>query len=46
MLNDIYWFCVFGNSILRIDIIFELVDGLWLIDIIYMNEFLINESKK
>lgn len=46
MLNDIYRFCVFGNSILRIDIIFELVDGLWLIDIIYTNEFLINESKK
>ena len=28
MLNDLYTFCVVGNSILRIDTTFELVDGL------------------
>ena len=46
MLNDIYQFCVLGNSILRIDTTFELVDGLWLTDTTYLNESLINESKK
>ena len=46
MLNDIYRFCVLGNSILRIDTTFELVDGLWLTDTTYTNESLINESKK
>ena len=28
MLNDLYTFCEVGNSILRIDTTFELVDGL------------------
>ena len=46
MLNDIYRFCILGNSILRIDTTFELVDGLWLTDTTYTNESLINESKK
>ena len=46
MLNDIYRFCILGNSILRINTTFELVDGLWLTDTTYTNESLINESKK
>ena len=46
MLNDIHRFCVLGNSILRIDTTFELVDGLWLTDTTYANESLINQSNK
>ena len=46
MLNDIYRYCILGNSILRINTTFELVDGLWLTDTTYTNESLINESKK
>ncbi|RMX57773.1 hypothetical protein pdam_00006752 [Pocillopora damicornis] len=46
MLNDIHRFCVLGNSILRIDTNFELVDGLWLTDTTYTNESLIDQSNK
>ena len=46
MLNDIHRFCVLGNSILRIDTNFELVDGLWLTDTTYKNESLIDQSNK
>ena len=45
-LNAIHRFCVLGNSILRIDTTFELVDGLWLTDTTYANESLINQSNK
>ena len=46
MLNDIHRFCVLGNSILRIDTTFELVDGLWLTDTTYPNESLISQRNK
>ena len=46
MLNDLYRFCVLGNSILCIDTTFELVDGLWLTDTTYTNEALINLNGK
>ena len=42
MLNDLYRFCVLGNSTLRVDTTFELVNGLWLTDTTYTNEALIN----
>jgi len=29
VLNDVYRFCVLGNSVLHVDTTFELVDGLW-----------------
>ena len=45
-LNAIHRFCVLGNSILRIDTTFELVNGLWLTDTTYANESLINQSNK
>ena len=46
MLNDLYRFCVVGNSILRIDTTFELVDGLWLTDTTYTNEALVDLKGK
>ena len=44
MLNDIHRFWILGNSILRIDTTFELVDGLT--DTKYTNESLTNQSNK
>ena len=32
MINDLYRFCINGNSVLRVDTTFELVEGLWLTD--------------
>jgi hypothetical protein len=46
MLNDVYRFCVLGNSILRIDTTFELVDSLWLTDTTFTNEALIDLNGK
>lgn len=46
MMNDLSRFCVLGNSILRVDTTFELVDGLWLTDTTYTNEPLINLNGK
>lgn len=46
MLNDLYRFCVVGNSILRIDTTFELVDGLWLTDTTYTNKALVDLKGK
>ena len=46
MLNDLYRFCVVGNSIPRIDTTFELVDGLWLTDTTYTNEALVDLKGK
>ncbi|XP_022809025.1 uncharacterized protein LOC111346004, partial [Stylophora pistillata] len=43
VMNDIYRFCVLGNSILHVDTTFELVDGLWLTDTSFQHEGLINE---
>jgi hypothetical protein len=42
-MNDIYRFCVLGNSILHVDTTFELVDGLWLTDTSFQHEGLISE---
>lgn len=46
MLNDLNRFCVLGNSILRVDTTFELVDGLWLTDTTYTNTALIDAKGK
>ena len=46
MLNDLYRFSVVGNSILRIDKTFQLVDGLWLTDTTYTNEALVDLKGK
>lgn len=46
MLNDFYCFCVFGDFILWVDIIFEFVEGFWLIDMIYLNEVLVDLNGK
>lgn len=46
MMNDLYRFCVLGNSILRVDTTFELVDGLWLTDMTYTNKELIHLNGK
>jgi hypothetical protein len=46
MTNDLYRFCVVGNSILRVDTTFELVDGLWLTDTTYANEALLDTNNK
>ena len=46
MINDLYRFCVLGNSILRIDTTFELVEGLWLTDTTYSHEGLITLDGK
>ena len=37
MINDLYRFCINGNSVLRVDTTFELVEGLWLTDTIQYN---------
>ena len=46
MMNDLYRFCVIGNSVLHVDTTFELVDGLWLTDTTYTNEALNNQKDK
>lgn len=46
MINDLYRFCVNGNSVLRVDTTFELVEGLWLTDMTYTNKALINLKGK
>ena len=46
MMNDLCRCYVLGNSILRMDTTFELVDGLWLTDTTYTNEVLINLNGK
>ena len=46
MLNDVYRFCVLGNSILQINTTFELVDGLWLTETTFTNEALVDLSGK
>ena len=46
MINDLHRFCVNGNSILRVDTTFELVEGLWLTDTTYTNEALIDLNGK
>ena len=46
MINYLYHFCVNGNSVLRVDTTFELVEGLWLTDMTYTNEALINLNGK
>ena len=46
MISNLKWFCVNGNSILRVDTTFELVDGLWLTDSTYTNEALIDSRGK
>ena len=44
MLNDLHCFCVLGDSILRVDTTFELVEGLWLTATTYSNEALVHED--
>ena len=46
MLNDLHHFCVLGDSILRVDTTFELVEGLWLTDTTYSNEALVDLNGK
>ena len=46
MINDLYRFCVNGNSVLRVDTTFELVEGFWLTDTAYTNEALIDLKGK
>ena len=46
IINNIKNFCVHGNSILRVDTIFELIDGLWLTDTTYTNEALLDSQGK
>ena len=46
MINDLYRFCVNGNSVLRVDTTFELVEGLWLTDMTYTNKALIDLKGK
>ena len=46
MLNDLFRFCVLGNSVLCVDTTFELVDGLWLTDTTYTNEALVDLKGK
>lgn len=46
MINDLYRFCVNGNSVFRVDIIFEFVKGFWFIDMTYINKVLINLKGK
>ena len=46
MLNDLHRFCVLGDSILRVDTTFELVEGLWLTDTTYSNEALVDLNGK
>ena len=46
MLNDLYRFCVVGNSVLRVGITFELVNSLWLTDTTYTNKALVDLSEK
>ena len=46
MMKNLRKFFVDGNSILRVDTTFELVDGLWLTDITYSNEALLDSSGK
>ena len=42
MASNLKWFCVNGNSILRVDTTFELVDGLLLTNTTYTNEVLVD----
>ena len=42
IINNVKKFCVHGNSILRVDVTFELIDGLWLTDTTYTNEALLD----
>ena len=46
MINNVRKFCVHGNSILRVDATFELIDGLWLTDTTYTNEALLDSQGK
>lgn len=46
MINDLYRFCVNGNSVLRVDTTLELVEGHWLTDTTYTNEALIDLKGK
>ena len=46
MTNDLYRFCVVGDSILKVDTTFELVDSLWLTDTTYINEALLDTNNK
>ena len=46
MINNLHHFCVNGNSILRVDTTFELVEGLWLTDMMYTNEALTDLNGK
>lgn len=46
MLEDIYRFCVLGDSILTIDTTFEICDGLWLTDTTYANLALLDSRGK
>eukprot|EP00112_Aurelia_sp_Birch-Aquarium-sp1_P014208 Seg3052.3 transcript_id=Seg3052.3/GoldUCD/mRNA.D3Y31 product="hypothetical protein" protein_id=Seg3052.3/GoldUCD/D3Y31 len=46
MMKNLKKFCVDGDSILRVDTTFELVDGLWLTDTTYSNEALLDSNGK
>jgi len=46
ILEDLYRFCVIGNSVLQVDTTFELVENLWLTDTSFANEALLNAKGK
>ena len=46
MLEDLYRFCVIGNSVLQVDTTFELADDLWLTHTSFSNEALLNINNK
>lgn len=46
ILEDLYRFCVIGNSVLQVDTTFELVENLWLTDTSFANEAFLNAKGK
>lgn len=43
-IKDLVRFCVEGNSVLRVDTTFEIIENFWVTDTSYTNESLISEN--